>query len=471
MSESDVAGSVSTEPENGFMDLALAEARVALGAGEVPVGAVVVRNGQVIGRGHNSPVHDHDPTGHAEIAALREAARNLGNYRLDDCDVYVTLEPCAMCAGAMLHARVRRVIFGASDPKTGAAGSVLDLFGIDSLNHQTTVASGVREEECGQMLRSFFQSRRMEQKKVRQPLREDAVRTPEKCFETLPGYPWQPHYVSDLEGLDGLRMHYLDEGPEDAPRTWLCLHGNPAWSYLYRKMIPPLLAAGHRVVAPDLIGFGKSDKPKRADFHRFDWHRRVLLALVERLELNHVVLVVQDWGGLLGLTLPMAAEERYEGLLVMNTLLATGDFEAPAGFLAWREMCARKPGFSVSGLLGRACPLLSEGERLAYDAPFVDPGYRAALRAFPELVPLEPADAGTAISRETAEFWTSRWSGQSLMVVGAKDPVLGPEVMRRLHSHIRGCPDPVIIPEAGHFVPEWGEQVASLALGHFTPRI
>jgi tRNA(adenine34) deaminase len=119
-------------------------------------------------------------------------------------------------------------------------------------------------------------------------------------------------------------MHYLDEGPQDAKVTWLCLHGNPAWSYLYRKMLPHFLAAGHRVVAPDLPGFGKSDKPKKASAHQFEWHRQVLLEFVERLNLHNIHLVVQDWGGILGLTLPMAAPERYSHLLVMNTSLATG---------------------------------------------------------------------------------------------------------------------------------------------------
>ena len=133
------------------------------------------------------------------------------------------------------------------------------------------------------------------------------MRTPSERFDNLPGYPWQGLYLDDLPSLRGLRMHCLDLGPPNASLTYLCLHGNPSWSYLYRKMIPVFLAAGHRVVAPDLIGFGRSDKPKKDSFHTFDWHRQVLLELVEHLDLQHVVLVVQDWGGLLGLTLPMAA--------------------------------------------------------------------------------------------------------------------------------------------------------------------
>jgi tRNA(adenine34) deaminase len=143
-----------------FMRRALELARHAAEAGEVPVGAVVVQNGEVIGEGWNQPIVSHDPTAHAEIVAMREAARYLENYRLNDCTLYVTLEPCAMCAGAMIHARVNRAVFGAIDPKSGAAGSVFDLLGTDRLNHRVVVAGGVLAEECGDLLRKFFQERR-----------------------------------------------------------------------------------------------------------------------------------------------------------------------------------------------------------------------------------------------------------------------------------------------------------------------
>ena len=450
-----------------FMALALDHARQAAGVGEVPVGAVVVRDGAVIGWGHNTPVADHDPTAHAEIAALRMAARAVGNYRLDGCELFVTLEPCAMCAGAMLHARLRRVVFGAADPKTGAAGSVVDLFAQPRLNHQAQLQGGVLADACGELLRDFFAGRRVHARGQAQPVREDALRTPENRFADLPSYPWAPHHLSDLPALAGLRLHYLDEGPRDAPRTWLCLHGNPAWSYLYRKMIPVFLAAGDRVVAPDLPGFGKSDKPKRESAHRFVWHRDVLLQLVERLDLRNVVLVVQDWGGLLGLTLPMAAPERYAGLLVMNTMLATGDEPLSPGFLAWRDMCASRPEYSVARLFMRGNPHLSAEECAAYDAPFPDRGHRAALRAFPAAVPQHAGDEGAALSREARAFWRERWAGQSLMVVGAQDPVLGPPVMQRLRADIRGCPEPLVLADAGHFVQEHGEPVAQRAVGYF----
>ena len=460
---------MSSRSDEDGMRLALAQARLAARDGEVPVGAVIVKDGQVLATGRNAPIAGHDPTAHAEIMALREAGRVLGNYRLDGCTLYVTLEPCAMCSGAMLHARLERVVIGAPDPRTGAAGSVLDLFAQPQLNHQTRITAGVLAEECGQLLKDFFRPRRVNA----EPVREDALRTPDSAFAHLPDYPWQPRYVSDLPSMAGLRMHYLDEGPVDheaqAPLTWLCLHGNPSWSYLYRKMIPVWLAAGHRVVAPDLIGFGKSDKPKKDSFHRFEVHRQSLLELVERLDLQRVVLVVQDWGGLLGLTLPMVAPQRYSGVLLMNTLLATGDEALPEGFLAWRAWCASQPSYGVGRLLQRGNPSMDAAQASAYDAPFPDKGYRAALRAFPQRVPQHPDDEGASLSREACHFWQHDWQGRSFMAIGQADPVLGEPVMRRLSTLVRGCPEPMLLAHAGHFVPEQGREVAEAALRYFQP--
>jgi tRNA(adenine34) deaminase len=182
------------------------------------------------------------------------------------------------------------------------------------------------------------------------------------------------------------------------------------------------------------------------------------------------VLVVQDWGGLLGLTLPFVSPERYAGLLVMNTLLATGDTPLSPGFLAWREMCAKKPDFDVGRLLARSNPQMTEQECAAYNAPFPDRGHRAALRAFPPMVP-ESADAdGAAISRQAREFWRHDWDGQTLMAVGMQDPVLGWPVMQVLQQGIRGCPEPMRIEQGGHFVQEQGEPIAQAAVRYFAPR-
>ena len=290
------------------------------------------------------------------------------------------------------------------------------------------------------------------------------VRTPEARFASLPGYPWAPQYTATLPSLRGLRLHYLDEGPRDAGVTWLCLHGNPTWSYLYRHMIPVYLDAGHRVVAPDMPGFGKSDKPTDVRQHTFSWHRQLLLEFVAELDLEQVHLVVQDWGGLLGLTLPMVSPPRYRGLLIMNTYLATAEEPLPEGFLQWRAMCRDKPEFPIARLLARGNPQMSAAEAAAYDAPFPSQEYRAATRAFPEMVP-EHADAdGVTVSRQAAVFWAKEWAGRSMMAVGAQDPVFTPAAMERLRQRIRGCPAPMVIPQGGHFVQEQGETIAVEAI-------
>ena len=449
--------------DSHWMRLALEQARLAAEEGEVPVGAVVVKDGQLIASGRNAPIGNHDPSAHAEIVALRAAASALGNYRLDGCELFVTLEPCAMCSGAILQARLKRVVFGAADARTGAAGSALNLFENRQLNHQTAVRGGVLAAQAALELQSFFRPRRVNA----DPLREDALRTPDACFEGIPDYPWPTHYLQDAPALAGLRMHYLDAAPAAgvAPsgKTFLCLHGNPGWSYLYRHMIGPLSDAGHRVVAPDLIGFGKSDKPKKEGAHSFAFHRSSLLALVERLDLRDVVLVVQDWGGILGLTLPMDAPARYSGLLVMNTLLACGDADLPAGFQAWREWVNANPEFDVGRLLQRGNPQMRAPECAAYNAPFPDRGHRAALRAFPPMLPSATDSPGADLGRSARRFWQQQWSGRCMMAIGMRDPVFHPALMRELQAQIRGCDTVLELAEAGHFVPEHGAEIAAKA--------
>lgn len=293
------------------------------------------------------------------------------------------------------------------------------------------------------------------------------LRTPDERFANLPGYAFAPHYLEDLPGAPGLRLHYVDEGPRDAAATTLCLHGNPSWSYLYRLMLPVFTAAGLRVVAPDLIGFGRSDKPADEAWHTFERHRDLLLALVQRLDLRNVMLVCQDWGGIFGLTLPMALPERFTRLLVMNTALATGS-EPTEGFKQWRAYSNSQPDLAVGKLLVRGKREMSGSEAAAYDAPFPDARYKAALRRFPNLVPDAPDAPGAAIGRDACRFWKERWAGQSFMAIGMADPVLGGEAMRALHTLIRGCPPPMELLEAGHFVPEWGVPIAQAALRHFS---
>jgi len=287
------------------------------------------------------------------------------------------------------------------------------------------------------------------------------MRTPDDRFANLPGFPWQPNYLE----WRGLRAHYLDEGT--GTRTLLCLHGEPTWSYLYRKMIPPFLAAGWRVIAPDFIGFGRSDKPEDEATYTFDFHREFLLFFIQELKLKNIAVAVQDWGGLLGLTLPMEMPERFERLLVMNTTLGTGDVPLSPGFVQWRDYVAKTPSMDCGKLLGRACPQLSAAEAAAYEAPYPDAASKAGVRRFPQLVPDRPDAPGAAISRRARDFWQSSWQGETFMAIGAKDPVLGPPVMQALRKLIRNCPEPYVHAEGGHFLQEWGGDIAAEALNRW----
>ncbi|MBW1785518.1 MAG: alpha/beta fold hydrolase [Deltaproteobacteria bacterium] len=296
---------------------------------------------------------------------------------------------------------------------------------------------------------------------------KDVLRTPEERFENLPGYPFSGNYIEDLPGYEGLRMHYADEGPDDAEGVFLCLHGQPTWSYLYRKMIPVFTGAGYRDVAPDMFGFGRSDKPMADEIYTFDFHRNALMALIERLDLKNMTLVCQDWGGLLGLTIPMDMPERFSRLLVMNTALGAGDVPLSEGFVAWREWNNQNPDMAVGDLLGRACPHLTQEERAAYDAPFPDAGYKGGVRRFPNMVPDNPHAPGAELSQRARDWLGNEWAGKTFMAIGMKDPVLGPPVMLALKKIIRGCPEPYEVEDAGHFVQEWGDVVATRALEAF----
>ena len=327
-----------------WMGLALAQAREAAAAGEVPVGAVVVQDERLIATGRNSPIAGHDPTAHAEIVALREAAKVLGNYRLDGCTLYVTLEPCAMCSGAMLHARLARVVFGAPDPRTGVAGSVLDLFAHAQLNHQTQVQGGVCADACAQLLKDFFKPRRINTS----PLREDALRTPDAAFEGAPELPGHACAFSDLPSLQGLRLQVQDTGPADATQATLWLHGPDSWSLGWREALRAAPAGRH--IVPDLIGFGRSDKPKKESFHRLPTHAQILHELCERLGLEQVTLVG-----------PAEIEALLQTLSTVN------------------------PQRYAIGKLQRAALL----HPLWRDAPYPNKGYRAGPRAWARLLQVE----------------------------------------------------------------------------------
>ena len=295
----------------------------------------------------------------------------------------------------------------------------------------------------------------------------EVLKTPEERFIDLPDFPYDPVYIDDLKDFEGLRLHYVDEGPQNADHTFLCLHGEPTWSYLYRKMIPVFTDAGYRVVVPDFFGFGRSDKPVEEEIYTFDFHRNMLMSFIEHLELRGITLVCQDWGGILGLTLPMEMTGLFSRLLIMNTTLGTGDMQLSKGFLDWRAWVRKNPDMSAGRLLKLTCPHLSKAECDAYDAPFPDIRYKAGVRRFPEIVPDRPDAPGAELSRRAREWLRNKWTGPVFMAVGIKDPVLGPPVMQALRNDIRNCPEPYEHSEAGHFVQEWGEEIARKALAAF----
>jgi pimeloyl-ACP methyl ester carboxylesterase len=296
----------------------------------------------------------------------------------------------------------------------------------------------------------------------------EALRTPEERFAVLPNFPYRPRYLEDLPGYEGLRLHYVDEGPPDAENLFLCLHGEPTWAYLYRKMIPVFTRAGCRVVAPDFFGFGRSDKPVRDEVYTFDFHRDALLRFIERVDLRRIALVCQDWGGILGLSLCPEIRERLARLLVMNTAIPVGKPVSP-GFEMWKSFAGSFRDIPVAGILALTSPgsQMSPYDIAAYHAPFPDERYQAGVRRFPQIVPVEPGMAGALHGQRARKFLAEEWRGETFMAVGMRDMVLGPPVMEELRSTIRGCPPPLEIPEANHFVQEWGDQVARAALEAF----
>ena len=298
----------------------------------------------------------------------------------------------------------------------------------------------------------------------------EVLRTPDERFENLPGYGFEPRYVENLPGFDGMRVHYIDaagaEGGGEQGRIFLCLHGQPSWSYLYRKMIPVFEEAGGRVVAPDLLGFGRSDKPTDEAFYTYGMHRRMLMAFIEELGLTRITLVCQDWGGILGLGIVPDMAERFERLIVMNTAIPIGESPGP-GFDAWKAFNRSQPDMDVGGLFKRGDSAMSDGEAAAYGAPFPDVTYKSGVRRFPELVPVDPAMEGVEEGKRARQFWLNDWAGQSFMAVGVQDPVLGPPAMEELRGIIRGCPPYMPVPEGGHFVQEHGEPIARAALEAF----
>lgn len=286
----------------------------------------------------------------------------------------------------------------------------------------------------------------------------EILRTPNERFETLPGWSYRPRYVQ----LDQLQMAYVDEGPADGAVV-LCLHGEPSWGYLYRKMIPPLVQAGLRVVVPDLIGFGRSDKPADRQDYTYQRHVDWTKGLLDALQLPPVTLFCQDWGGLIGLRIAGEEPERFAGILASNTFLPTGDQPMPPAFFAWQRFSQEAPVLPVGGIVARGCvTALSPQEIAAYDAPYPTPAYQAGARQFPLLVPATPSDPAAPANR-LAWQGLRAFARPFMTAFGDADPITKGADRALQEAIVGAIGQPHTTLHAGHFAQEdAGPQLAQL---------
>ncbi|RME81301.1 MAG: alpha/beta fold hydrolase [Caldilineae bacterium] len=294
----------------------------------------------------------------------------------------------------------------------------------------------------------------------------EILRTPDHRFANLPDYPFTPHYVEVPDGEGGaLRIHYVDEGDPGAPPV-LLMHGEPSWSYLYRKMIPPLAAAGYRAVAPDLVGFGRSDKPARQEDYTYQRHVDWMSAWLHALDLRDITLFAQDWGGLIGLRLLAAEPERFVRVAAANTGLPTGDHPMPRAFKVWQRFVQRSSDFVISRIIDQGTVnSLPDEVKAAYDAPFPDERYKAGARIFPMLVPVSPDDPAAPANRRAWEV-LKQWHKPFLTLFSDSDPITrgGERLFQELVPGARGQPH-TIITQAGHFLQEdRGQDIAALLI-------
>ena len=277
----------------------------------------------------------------------------------------------------------------------------------------------------------------------------DVFRTPDERFAGLPEFPWEPRY----RDWDRLRLAHVDEGGGGGGETIVLLHGEPTWSYLWRKVMPPLLEAGHRCIAPDLPGFGRSDKPTDMDWYSYDRHTEAVESLFAELDLGDVTLVVHDWGGPIGLRVAAQNPERVARLVVMDTGVFTGHQKMSDAWKAFRDFVERTEDLPVGFLVKGACASeLPEDVVAAYEAPFPNPESKAGARAFPLMLATTPDAPGAAAGRAALETLQAS-SPPALVLWADSDPILTPGMGARLAEKI-GWPEPEPIPDASHFLQE-----------------
>lgn len=301
----------------------------------------------------------------------------------------------------------------------------------------------------------------------------EVLRTPDERFVNLPGYDFKPHYVELQYAGTNLRLHYVDEGPRpDAfsgksnAGTVLLLHGEPSWAYLYRKMIPIIAAAGYRVIAPDLVGFGRSDKLAAREAYSYQLHVDVMTFFIQALDLRDITLFCQDWGGLIGLRIATERSNRFARIIAANTFLPTGDHKPSEGFLRWQHYSQTVENFHVGGIIKGGCVSNLSPEVIeAYNAPFPDDRYKAGARQFPLLVPTTPDNPASAATRRAWEV-LSQWDKPFLTAFSDSDPVTrgADAVLQKLIPGAKGQPHTTII-GGGHFLQEdKGEELAQLTV-------
>ena len=292
-------------------------------------------------------------------------------------------------------------------------------------------------------------------------------RTPEDNFSKITNFSYKPNYITHEKFSNDydvtVRIAYIDETiKQDSKATMLFLHGHPTWSYLWRHIIPEALKNNYRVVAPDFPGFGRSDKPTRSDFYTFETLRNSIIFLIKKLDLQNIILVLHEWGGTIGLTLPLEMPDRFKKVICFNSYLANGITRISESYRDWIKHNTENKDLNIRALMARTNRILSISECNNYSAPFPDETYKTALYSLPSNFPLNKTDSGAIISQKAEEWWQEDRLEKNIIFCGTRDPLITLDYMKKLSSLIP-C-DNIIntLNNAGHFAPEWGMEFNKL---------